>query len=88
VYGVYLRRAVGNRFQLSNQNHFAETVEIHVPIVFLPLIETLTKIINHTNKETDLKAPHPVITITGKKPVIFARWVLPNIWLRLFNIPP
>jgi hypothetical protein len=30
-------------------------------IVFLPLIETLTKIINHTNKETDLKAPHPVI---------------------------
>jgi hypothetical protein len=27
----------------------------------LPLIETLTEIINHTNKETDLKAPHPVI---------------------------
>jgi hypothetical protein len=30
-------------------------------IIFLPRIEILTKIINHTNKETDLKAPHPVI---------------------------
>jgi hypothetical protein len=30
-------------------------------IVFLPLIEILTKIINHTHKETYLKAPHPVI---------------------------
>jgi hypothetical protein len=30
-------------------------------IVFLPLIEILTKNINHTNKETDLEALHPVI---------------------------
>jgi hypothetical protein len=30
-------------------------------IVFLRRIEIVTKIINHTNKETDLKAPHPVI---------------------------
>jgi hypothetical protein len=30
-------------------------------IVFLRRIEILSKIINHTNKETDLKAPHPVI---------------------------
>jgi hypothetical protein len=48
-------------------------------IVFLPLIEILTKIINHTNKET-VYNPLP-----GKKPVIFASWVSPNIWLRLFN---
>jgi hypothetical protein len=32
-----------------------------INIVFLPLIEILTKIINHTNKETVPKAPHPVI---------------------------
>jgi hypothetical protein len=30
-------------------------------IVFLCRIEIVTKIINHNNKETDLKAPHPVI---------------------------
>jgi hypothetical protein len=30
-------------------------------IIFLPRIEISAKIINHTNKETDLKAPHPVI---------------------------
>jgi hypothetical protein len=30
-------------------------------IVFLFLIEILAKIINHTNKETDLKALHPVV---------------------------
>jgi hypothetical protein len=29
----------------------------NVRLVFLPLIEILTKIINHTNKETNLKAP-------------------------------
>jgi hypothetical protein len=50
-------------------------------IVFLPLIEILTKIINHTNKETVYNP------LTGKKPIIFARWVPPNIWLRLFNTP-
>jgi hypothetical protein len=51
-------------------------------IVFLPIIEILTKIINHTNKETVYNP------LTGKKPVIFARWVSLNIWLRLFNTPP
>jgi hypothetical protein len=30
-------------------------------MVFLPLIEILIKIINPANKETDLKALHPVI---------------------------
>jgi hypothetical protein len=33
----------------------------NVSIVFLTRTEILPKIINHTNKETDLKAPHPVI---------------------------
>jgi hypothetical protein len=51
-------------------------------IVFLPLIEILTKIINHTNKEIVYNS------LTGKKPVIFARWVSPNNWLRLFKTPP
>jgi hypothetical protein len=30
---------------------------------------------NHTNKKTVYNQ------LTGKKPVIFARWVSPNIWL-------
>jgi hypothetical protein len=44
--------------QSKNTNNAKSEVKF---IVFLPLIEILTKIINHTNKETDLKAPHPVI---------------------------
>jgi hypothetical protein len=56
-------------------------------IVILPLIEILTKIINHTNKVTDLKALHPVLnnlsqifggiqgtTMTGFLPVSTCRW--------------
>jgi hypothetical protein len=34
---------------------------VYSVIVFLPVIEILTKIIDHTNNETDLKAPHPII---------------------------
>jgi hypothetical protein len=37
-------------------------------IVFLPLIEILTKIINHTNKETDLD-----ISIRGKNTIPVGR---------------
>jgi hypothetical protein len=42
-------------------------------MVVLPLLEILTKIINHTNKETVYKP----LTLTGKKSVIVARWVRP-----------
>jgi hypothetical protein len=44
----------------------------YLSIVFLPLIEILTKFINHTDKETVYNP------LTGNKPVIFARWVPPN----------
>jgi hypothetical protein len=67
---IYIRKIFVSRF-FCNQLY-----------VFLPLIEILTKIINHTNKETVYNP------LTGKKPVIFARWVSLNIWLRLFNITP
>jgi hypothetical protein len=67
---IYIRKIFVSRF-FCNQLY-----------VFLPLIEILTKIINHTNKETVYNL------LTGKKPVIFARWVSLNIWLRLFNITP
>jgi hypothetical protein len=45
------------KFRIANSN----SPSWSTCIVFLPLIEILTKIINHTNKETYLKAPHPVI---------------------------
>jgi hypothetical protein len=45
------------KFRIANSN----SPSWSACIVFLPLIEILTKIINHTNKETYLKAPHPVI---------------------------
>jgi hypothetical protein len=32
---------------------------VRIPIVYLSLIEILTKIINHTNKEIYLEALHP-----------------------------
>jgi hypothetical protein len=54
-----------------------------VGIVFLPLIEILTRIINHTNKKKKQFTIHlQLLTLTGKKPVIFARYV------RLFNSQP
>jgi hypothetical protein len=49
--------------------------------VFLRRIEILTKMINHTNKETGLKAPHPVIyggVLNNLSQIFGDTWVTPN----------